>query len=593
MQRALAQLQPCDRAIQAVWSGVPAQSNLSYPQLDRIARRATAADPRPGAVRRPRLPPGDVGRSVRQPRRGRRPRQLARPPQRPAPAHVHARRLRADPDRRRARGAEAPVPARRRPRDVQGRGAAPVVLRRRRGEAAADPARRRRPAVRARAAARRAARRAHVRLDRSRSRPVRSTTGSSRVSTPRLDRAQSTTRAALGHLHRRRTDRHDPAIRATSRVAGERLLILGGDAAVLLLGFALLASSRLRRDHRDVRQRLLWSGARRSQILLVAATEVVGITVVAEHRGLGCRHRCGRGARSPSRLPRAAWSSRTRSSRCTSLWIALALAAVDRRWRCWPRSASTPSPSEGSASPSPTPPRSARSRRSCLRSPRGKADARRSRLTAAPACCCSSCRPRLFVLAVTAARLLAPPCACSSGARAVRAARPRRAPLARALAGRRAAHRRLLRRQRRHRRLRDRLSRDARAGRARAGALRGARAVCPSGGSARLVSVQEAPPPQTVPDPGRARLGNVSGTAAATSRSSRCRPAALAAIDGWRSDFSARTPAQLAALLRPRRRRGCSGSRSPDRTSRCRSRRPAIASASLRSSRTAAATSRG
>ena len=41
VQRALAQLPPSDRAIQAVWSGVPAQSNLSYPQLDRIARRVT------------------------------------------------------------------------------------------------------------------------------------------------------------------------------------------------------------------------------------------------------------------------------------------------------------------------------------------------------------------------------------------------------------------------------------------------------------------------------------------------------------------------------------------------------------------------
>jgi hypothetical protein len=71
------------------------------------------------------------------------------------------------------------------------------------------------------------------------------------------------------------------SIRATSRVASERLLILGGDAAVLLLGFAVLAATRLRRDYRDVRQRLVWSGARRSQILLVAATEVVGITVAA------------------------------------------------------------------------------------------------------------------------------------------------------------------------------------------------------------------------------------------------------------------------------------------------------------------------
>src|SRR4051794_23067225 len=39
VQRALAQLQPSDRAVQAVWSGVPAQSNLAYPQLDRLARR--------------------------------------------------------------------------------------------------------------------------------------------------------------------------------------------------------------------------------------------------------------------------------------------------------------------------------------------------------------------------------------------------------------------------------------------------------------------------------------------------------------------------------------------------------------------------
>lgn len=41
-------------------------------------------------------------------------------------------------------------------------------------------------------------------------------------------------------------------IRATSRAAAQRLLILGGDAAVLLLAFAVLAAARLRRDHADV-----------------------------------------------------------------------------------------------------------------------------------------------------------------------------------------------------------------------------------------------------------------------------------------------------------------------------------------------------
>src|SRR5207253_592410 len=40
VQRALGQLQPSDRAIQAVWSGVPAQSSLTFLQLDRIARLA-------------------------------------------------------------------------------------------------------------------------------------------------------------------------------------------------------------------------------------------------------------------------------------------------------------------------------------------------------------------------------------------------------------------------------------------------------------------------------------------------------------------------------------------------------------------------
>ena len=75
------------------------------------------------------------------------------------------------------------------------------------------------------------------------------------------------------------------SVRATSRVAGERLLILGGDAAVLLLGFAVLASTRLRRDHEAVRRRLTWFGARRGQILLVAATEVVAITVVSSIAG--------------------------------------------------------------------------------------------------------------------------------------------------------------------------------------------------------------------------------------------------------------------------------------------------------------------
>ena len=75
------------------------------------------------------------------------------------------------------------------------------------------------------------------------------------------------------------------AVRATSRVAGERLLVLGGDAAVLLLGFAVLASTRLRRDSDATRRRLTWFGAGRGQVLLVATAEVAAITIVSSVAG--------------------------------------------------------------------------------------------------------------------------------------------------------------------------------------------------------------------------------------------------------------------------------------------------------------------
>ena len=51
-QRALAALQPSDRSVQAVWSGVPGQSDLSLPQLDRIARGALEPVLGTAAVRR-------------------------------------------------------------------------------------------------------------------------------------------------------------------------------------------------------------------------------------------------------------------------------------------------------------------------------------------------------------------------------------------------------------------------------------------------------------------------------------------------------------------------------------------------------------
>jgi hypothetical protein len=101
----------------------------------------------------------------------------------------------------------------------------------------------------------------------------------------RLDRAQSRLELATDLFTVAGPTDAIATTRATGRVAGQRLLILGGDAAVLLLGFAVLASTRLRRDQLAVRRRLTWFGARRSQILLVTATEVISITIAATIAG--------------------------------------------------------------------------------------------------------------------------------------------------------------------------------------------------------------------------------------------------------------------------------------------------------------------
>lgn len=117
------------------------------------------------------------------------------------------------------------------------------------------------------------------------------------------------------------------AIRSTSRVAAQRLLILGGDAAVLLLGFAVLASTRLRREQHDVRQRLTWSGARRSQMLLVAATEVVAVTLGASL--VGWVAGTAAGGLLAHHLGSPGWPVVVHSIlTARALWIALALAAV-------------------------------------------------------------------------------------------------------------------------------------------------------------------------------------------------------------------------------------------------------------------------
>ena len=280
VQRALAELQPSDRAIQAVWGGVPGQSNLTYAQLNRIARGATepilGQKPFGVLVFREATWGGafvNLGavdglsrwldlRSGRLPRRCTPSNceliQIGGAPAAPKFPFLHV-------VGRAAFRTGAPLAA----YFGAGGGKRPPILLAN-GVVPFDRA----PLPDAALISR-----TYGWIVPVAPRSIHDWELASLGA--RLDRAQSkleqksdifTIVAPTGTI---------ASIRATSRVAAERLLILGGDAAVLLLGFAVLASTRLRRDYRDVRRRLTWSGASPGQILLVAATEVLVLTIVA------------------------------------------------------------------------------------------------------------------------------------------------------------------------------------------------------------------------------------------------------------------------------------------------------------------------
>jgi hypothetical protein len=326
VQRALAQLQPSDRAIQTVWSGVPAQSNLSFARLDALARAQTT----------PILNEAPFGVEVfRQAtwggafvnlgavdglskwitlQTGRLPRvctpndcelvQIGGAPAQPKLPYLHV-------VGRAAFVPGAPLQSyfgsggEKRPPILLANGVAPFV---------------RTPLPDAALVARTygwvvpvAPRAIH----------------DWQLSTlnDRLDAAQSVLERKSDIFTVSGPTDTIAAIRATSRVAAERLLILGGDAAVLLLGFAVLASARLRREHANVRQRLTWSGASRTQMLLAGGTEVVIITALASIAGwlagTGAGALFARHLGSPGGLvvEHSIFTAR-------SLWIGLALAAV-------------------------------------------------------------------------------------------------------------------------------------------------------------------------------------------------------------------------------------------------------------------------
>ena len=73
---------------------------------------------------------------------------------------------------------------------------------------------------------------------------------------------------------------------ATTRAAGRRLGVVGGEAAALLFAFALLAAMTLRPDLLAARRRLAWYGARGWQLALVTVAESAALAVAGTAIGL-------------------------------------------------------------------------------------------------------------------------------------------------------------------------------------------------------------------------------------------------------------------------------------------------------------------
>ncbi|HUQ21915.1 MAG TPA: FtsX-like permease family protein [Gaiellaceae bacterium] len=74
---------------------------------------------------------------------------------------------------------------------------------------------------------------------------------------------------------------------ATSRAAGRRLGIVGGEAAALLFAFALLAAMTLRTDLEAARRRLAWYGARGWQLALLTVAESGALALAGTAVGAG------------------------------------------------------------------------------------------------------------------------------------------------------------------------------------------------------------------------------------------------------------------------------------------------------------------
>ena len=93
----------------------------------------------------------------------------------------------------------------------------------------------------------------------------------------RATRTESTLRARSLFLDLSAPVAELAAARETGRVAGRRLLLVGGQVAALLLAFAVLAAVGMRRDVEAAAQRLTWFGGRRWQVHLVTVAETSAV----------------------------------------------------------------------------------------------------------------------------------------------------------------------------------------------------------------------------------------------------------------------------------------------------------------------------
>jgi hypothetical protein len=102
-----------------------------------------------------------------------------------------------------------------------------------------------------------------------------------------VTRARSTLRAESPVLDLVAPTEELAAARAAGEVAGRRLLLIGGQAAALLLAFALLTAGSMRREADRAWNRLTWRGARRWQLLLMLTAETGAATLLGTAVGWG------------------------------------------------------------------------------------------------------------------------------------------------------------------------------------------------------------------------------------------------------------------------------------------------------------------